>query len=170
MRRANTSMMKGDVDEAAPRRNVGEVRDPEPVRRRGFEVPVDLVERARRRFVAERRAVRLAANDADDPHCFHQPFDGAAGDVKAFPQHLAPDLADAVDAEVLVEHPKDLRLRFRVAADARRRVLGATPPRSRRMKRRWGDRQDPADRLDPVIIAMTVDEGDHGLNRRSSSA
>src|ERR1700735_2961355 len=35
---------------------------------------------------------------------------------------------------------------------------------------RQGDRQHPADRLDPVRLAVIVDEGDHGLNRRSSSA
>ena len=33
-----------------------------------------------------------------------------------------------------------------------------------------GDRQDLADRLDPVRLAMIIDEGDHGLNRRSNSA
>ena len=36
--------------------------------------------------------------------------------------------------------------------------------------RRRGDRQHPADRLDPVDGAVLVDEGDHGLDRRSSSA
>ena len=35
---------------------------------------------------------------------------------------------------------------------------------------RWGDRQHPADRLDPIRPAVIVDEGDHGLYRRSSSA
>src|SRR5690606_1423875 len=34
----------------------------------------------------------------------------------------------------------------------------------------WGDRQNLADRLDPVMPSLIVDEGDHGLNRRSSSA
>ena len=34
---------------------------------------------------------------------------------------------------------------------------------------RGGDRQDLADRLDPMRPTMIVDEGDHGLNRRSSS-
>jgi hypothetical protein len=38
------------------------------------------------------------------------------------------------------------------------------------MIRRRGDRQDPADRLDPVDGAMLVDEIDPGLNRPSSSA
>ena len=32
------------------------------------------------------------------------------------------------------------------------------------------NRQDFADRLDPMRFAVIVDEGDHGLNRRSSSA
>ena len=35
---------------------------------------------------------------------------------------------------------------------------------------RRGDRQHTADRLDPVDGAVLVDEGDHGLDRRSSSA
>src|SRR5690348_17873582 len=35
---------------------------------------------------------------------------------------------------------------------------------------RWGDRQHLADRLDPIRLTMIVDEGDHGLYRRSSSA
>ena len=35
---------------------------------------------------------------------------------------------------------------------------------------RRGDRHNLADRLDPVGLTMVVDEGDHGLNRRSSSA
>ena len=39
-----------------------------------------------------------------------------------------------------------------------------------RMIGRWGDRQHPADRLDPIRPAVIVDEGDHGLCRRSSSA
>src|SRR5580658_4242627 len=35
---------------------------------------------------------------------------------------------------------------------------------------RQGDRQQLADRLDPMRLAVIVDEGNHGLNRRSSSA
>jgi hypothetical protein len=33
-----------------------------------------------------------------------------------------------------------------------------------------GDLQHLADRLDPMRLAMIVNEGDHGLYRRSSSA
>src|ERR1700721_2636021 len=35
---------------------------------------------------------------------------------------------------------------------------------------RQGDRQHPADRLDPMRLAVIVDEGNQSLNRRSSSA
>jgi hypothetical protein len=35
---------------------------------------------------------------------------------------------------------------------------------------RGGDRQNLADRLDPMRPKMIVDEGDYGLDRRSSSA
>src|ERR1700727_2572819 len=35
---------------------------------------------------------------------------------------------------------------------------------------RQSDRQHLADRLDPMRLAVIVDEGNHGLNRRSSSA
>src|SRR6478609_407599 len=35
---------------------------------------------------------------------------------------------------------------------------------------RRGDRQHLANRLDPMRLAVIVDERDHGLNRRSSSA
>jgi hypothetical protein len=35
---------------------------------------------------------------------------------------------------------------------------------------RRGDRQRLADRLDPVGLTVIVDERDHGLKRRSSSA
>src|SRR5690349_20361967 len=36
--------------------------------------------------------------------------------------------------------------------------------------RRWGDRQYPADRLDPMLLPVFINEFDHGLDRRSSSA
>jgi len=42
--------------------------------------------------------------------------------------------------------------------------------KSVRMVGRWGDRQKLADRLDPMDGAMIIDERDHLLNGRSSSA
>src|SRR5262249_28808558 len=36
--------------------------------------------------------------------------------------------------------------------------------------RRWGDRQEAADRLDPIGVPMLINEGHHHFGRRSSSA
>lgn len=44
----------------------------------------------------------------------HQPRDGAMRDGEAFAQHLTPDLARAVDLEVLGEDTLDLRLKLQV--------------------------------------------------------
>ena len=101
-------------------------------------------------------------------HVPHQPGDRAARDAEALPPQLPPDLAHAIDAEVLLEYAADLR---RVAADpASPQSGGIGALGGMGMIGRRGDRQDLADRLDPVDLAMIVDEGDHGLNRRSSSA
>ena len=53
---------EGHLDKPGPRRDVGEVRNPQHVRRRCMELAVDLVERARRGLVAYRRLDRLAAD------------------------------------------------------------------------------------------------------------
>src|SRR5215204_1559739 len=123
---------EGHVDKAGPGRDVSEVSDPQPVRRRRVELTVHLVEWAQRRLVADRRAYRLAADHALKTEFAHQPLDSASGDLKPFAPHLPPHLAHPVNAK----------------------VLGMDPP----------------DRLDPIIPAMRVDERDHRLNGRSSSA
>lgn len=88
---------EGNVDEPGPGRDVGEIADPEPVRCRGLEVAVHMVERARRCLVAVGRSMRLAADNALQPHGLHQAPDGATCHVKAFPLHLVPDLVGAID-------------------------------------------------------------------------
>ena len=70
-------------------------------------------------------------------------------------------------------HPSgrdDVRAIPAVAAQRRGFVGPSGAPGGVGVVCRRGDRQDPADRLDPVGLTMIVDEGDHGLNRRSSSA
>jgi hypothetical protein len=42
------------------------------------------------------------------PHHSHQPLHRAAGDLNAFLPHLPPDLARAIDREILSEHTPDL--------------------------------------------------------------
>ena len=38
---------EGHIDEAAPGADIGEIGDPEPVRRRGMELPIDMIQWAR---------------------------------------------------------------------------------------------------------------------------
>jgi len=159
-----------DIDEAHPGRDIGEVRDPEHVRARRLELPVDAIERARRGRVADRGPHRLAPHGPLQAHGPHQPRHRAAGDPDSLPAELSPDLPDTVDAEVRLIHPPDLDHQRGIPPGSRRQPLWISPPSGMGGIRRWGDRQHAADRLDPVDGAMLVDEGDHGLDRRSSSA
>src|SRR3954468_13143292 len=83
---------------------------------------------------------------------------------------LSPDLPNAVDAEVRLIHAPDLDHQRCIPPGARGQPLRISPPSGVGVIGRRGDWQHPADRLDPVDGAMLVDKGDHGLDRRSSSA
>src|SRR4051795_2882516 len=84
---------EGDVDEALPGRDIGEIRQPQRIRPRRLELPVYLVTRTGRRFVADRRLHRLAADRAVKTHLLHQPRRRAAGDRDPLAAQLSPDLA-----------------------------------------------------------------------------
>ena len=161
---------KGDIDEASPRRDAGKVRPPQGVRARCPELPIDAIERTRGRCIADCGPDCLTPHDPLQTHRPHQARHGAAGDRDPFSAELSPDLPDAIDSEVLVVHAADLNLHRGIAMGPRRQPARIGAPGSVSMIRRRGDRQDAADRLDPVDGAMLVDKRDHGLNRRSSSA
>jgi hypothetical protein len=103
-------------------------------------------------------------------HGLHQPLHRASGHIEAFPPELAPDLPRAVDLEVLGKDASDLRLQGDIPPCAGRKLLGIDPLGNVIVIGRGGDRQHLADRLDPVDLAMIVDERDHVFDRRSSSA
>lgn len=65
-------------------------------------------------------------------------------------------------------HTPDHDHERRVPLDPSRQPAGIGPPRGVGVVRRRGERQRPADRLDPVGRAVTVDEGDHRLDWRLS--
>ena len=69
-----------------------------------MELPVHLIERARRGFVADRRAHRFAPDYPLQAQVAHQPLNGASRDGEALAVHLSPDLAHPVNAEVLGNH------------------------------------------------------------------
>src|SRR5436190_10940980 len=135
-----------------------------------MELPVDVIQRARHRLIADRRPHGLAADRALQAEARHQPLDGAAGNREAFSPQLPPDLPHAVDAEVLREDPLNLDLQFGVTLRTGRTLAGVDPLGDMRMVGRRGDRQHLADRLDPIRFPMIIDERDHGFTRRSSSA
>jgi len=94
---------KGRVDKTLPGGDIGEIRNPQPVWCWGFELAIHPVKRVRGRLVRERCADRLSPNDPLQAHRPRRPSDSAAGDVEAFTLQLPPDLANAIDAEVLLD-------------------------------------------------------------------
>ena len=161
---------EGDVDEAGPGRDIGEVGEPQHVRPWRLELAVDVIQRTWRGLVADRGLDGFAADDPLQTHVPHQSRHCATGNIEAFALELSPDLAHAVDPEVLLEDAPDLDLQRGVLPGARRQLGRIAPLGHMGVVGRGGDRQDLADRLDPMRPTMIVDEGDHGLDRRSSSA
>jgi hypothetical protein len=101
---------------------------------------------------------------------FHQPRHCASGHIEALPAQLVPDLANAVDLVVLFPDALDLRLQGHVPLRPIRQQIGVRPLGHVIVERGWGNRQLLADRLDPDGATVLFDEGDHVLDRRSSSA
>jgi hypothetical protein len=83
-------------------------------------------------------------------HVPHQSRYCAAGNVEAFAFELAPDLAHAIDGEVLIEDAPDLDLQPGTLPCARRQLGRIAPLGNMAVVGRGGDRQYLADRLDPM--------------------
>ena len=90
---------EGDIDEAGPGRDIGEIREPQTVWSGSAELSVHAIQRTESRLVADRCPQRLAPDRPPKAHIPHQPGDRAASDAEAFPPQLTPDLAHAIDAE-----------------------------------------------------------------------
>ncbi len=161
---------EGHINEAAPGRDISEIADPKPVRRRCAEVPVHLVHRARRAWIWHSGAHFLAANNTRQAHRTHQTLDGAAGDSDALAVHLPPDFGRAIDPEVVIPDALDHRLEGAIPLHTRRGRLWLADALGMLVIAGRGNRQDPADRLDPILTAMIFNEGDHVFDRRSNSA
>ncbi len=59
-----------------------------------------MIQRTRSILTAERSANRFVPNDNFKPHPPHRAGNGAASNIEAFPLHLPPDLAHAINPEV----------------------------------------------------------------------
>ena len=149
---------EGYIQPALPRRDIREVRDPELVWSLGSELPIDLVQRARRLAVADRRSHHLATHHTAQPLPTHQSLDGAARYARAFTAQLPPDLVSTVDLHVGVPDALDLRRQHLIAAHSSATPLRISAKRGMSSIPRRGDLQHLADRLDPVGAAVLVDE------------
>src|SRR2546423_6664274 len=157
------------INEPGQCRDIGKIRDPQPVGSWRLELAIDPIERAWSALVADGRALWLAADDALQAEVTHEPLDRAAGDRKALPTHLPPDLPHAVDLEVLIETPQDLRLQNIVPLFACRSAPWCTMLANTLVIGRRGDLKQTADRLDPVFLTVRVDEDrDRGTPRGAS--
>jgi len=158
------------VDPSLPGRDIGEVRDLELVGPLGTELPIDLVQRAWRLGIRNGGPHRLAAAHALQPELAHQALDGATCHRNTFAVELAPDLLDAIDLVVGLPDALHLRQQLCIALGSQRAHGRVALTRGMAPVRRWGDSQDAADRLDPTLLAVLVDECLQDLMRRSSSA
>src|SRR5215210_1102149 len=161
---------EGDIDKTSPCRDVGKIGHPQGVWTRRFELPIDAIERTRGGRIADRGADPFAPHHALHAHRAHQARHGAASNRGPFPEKLPPDLPDAIDAEILLVHAPDFAPQSDIAPGPCWQLTRIGAPGGVGVIRRRGDRQNAADRLDPVAGTILVDKGDHGLNRRSSSA
>ncbi len=157
---------EGGVDPAGERPAVGDVGDPELVRSGRGEGAFDQVRAQVRPRSGDRGAGASRPGDAPQPGRTHQPLDGAPGYWMALPVELRVDLPSAIDPEIVAMHLLDHRggrhVRHRPSR-GRPAAMGVVGAR--------GDLQLSADRLDPVLVPVGVDElDDHRCGRSSSAA
>src|SRR5690606_20879995 len=162
---------KGHVDKALPGGHIRQIRDPKLVRTLGGEVPLHQVHWALCRLRRDRRPRLAPATDrALKAELSHQALHRTARHRSALALQLAPDFARTVDLQVVLPDPADLLSEDLVAlgpSGAKRRI---TLLCLMRIVGRRSDRQYAADRLDSVLLPVSVDEGHHHLSPRSSSA
>src|SRR5690625_4506355 len=158
------------VNESASGADVRQVRHPQGVGLLSGEVTVHQVQWAISSLVRNRGDFLAASGDALQASSSHEPLYSAARHELAFPVQFLPHLPGAVTLFASIPHPFDfyalvsvmvipewlaalvLLAGFELVVDAR------------------GDRQLPADRLDPILTAVLIDERGHHFRWRSSSA
>jgi hypothetical protein len=156
---------EGGVDPSGEGSAVGDVGDPQLVWAGRGEGPFNQVQAQVRARSRDRGPRAFRPAQASHPGGAHEPLHRASGHLVALPVKLGVNLPGAVDTEVLGMDLLDQRGGDRVGDRPRRgrpgplRVVGAR-----------GDLQLLADRLDPVLLPVSVDELDNHRCGRSSSA
>jgi hypothetical protein len=113
---------KRDVNEACPRRDVSKVRHPQLIGAACLELPVDSIERSFCTVISDGGAAFATAHRALQAERAHQPLDRTAGNLEVLATELLPDLARAVDTEILLVHAANLRHQDLVALQPRRQA------------------------------------------------
>jgi hypothetical protein len=106
---------QGHIDKAGPGRHIGQVGDPQLIGSLRGEVPLHQVGGSSGGRIRRGGPLGLATADAFQAQLTHQPLHGAAGHHDPLAVQLAPELAGAVDAQVLGMDPADLDLQLGVA-------------------------------------------------------
>jgi hypothetical protein len=108
--------------------------------------------------------------DASESFLTHQPLDCSASHGYLLSLQMPPHLACSIGPEVLLPQTPNRTAQLGVALQSLRNALRIALSRFVLAVCRRGDRQQLADRLDPVLISMRVDKRQHHLARRSNSA
>ena len=116
------------------------------------------------------RGPRAPSHRAFQAHRPYQPTHRASCHAEPFATQLFPDLARPVHLMMLIIHPLNLRAQRIIALCPGRAPRRIDLRRPMAVIRRGGDRQHGADRLNPALIPMVVNEANHHFPRRSSSA
>lgn len=111
------------VDEAGPRREIGDIGDPQLVGPLSDELAVHQVRRAVGCVVGDRRLAGLATHSALQAQDTHQSLHGAAGHTEALTLELPLELPGPLDAEVLFPNPLDLSLQGLIPLGAPRQAI-----------------------------------------------
>ena len=128
-----------------------QVRDPELVRACGVEVALHEVHRASAARIRLRRLESTSTDRALEAHFTHQTGHRASSHDATLTAKLTPDLAHAIHVKVLLPYTTNLAAKLDVALRSRWLAAWVLLSRFLLVIGRRGDREHPADRLDPVL-------------------
>src|SRR5882757_9997056 len=162
---------EGHVDHPGPGRHVGEVGNPQLIRRGRGEVSVNKIGSSGCPGIRDRCPDSFAPQRAGPALLCHQPLDRAPGNPMTGSAQIQPHLAGTEPGdEPLLPRSTDQLQDLRIAYSPFRRlpcpdlVVGGRGDRDPVL------RKHATDRLDPELPTMFIDIGDQDLAGRSSSA
>src|SRR5712691_11974652 len=154
----------GEIEEAGPGREIGDVGDPEAVRTVPPELSLDEIGGEVGPRIADRRPDEAAAMDALQPGPAHQPGDPLAATVDAGGSQVGVDPWRPVRSPARLVGGPDPLADLGVEPGPGRRAAAAPGPVSAR-----GDAEQPAHRCDRKASLLALHEPEHRQRVRSVS-